>query len=132
MKKVAGTLRLDLAQFRELEAFSKFGSDLDKTTKAQLDRGARLVEILKQGQYIPMPVEKQVAIVFLGTQGLLDTVDLRFIRKFEEEFLSMLEIKHNDILKSIAEKGTLETDAANKLKEVAVKFVNTFKEKNKA
>ncbi|MEI6691718.1 MAG: F0F1 ATP synthase subunit alpha [Chlorobium sp.] len=132
MKKVAGTLRLDLAQFRELEAFSKFGSDLDKTTKAQLDRGARLVEILKQGQYIPMPVEKQVAIVFLGTQGLLDTVDLRFIRKFEEEFLSMLEVKHNDILKSIAEKGTLETDAANILKEVAVKFVNTFKEKNKA
>jgi len=132
MKKVAGTLRLDLAQFRELEAFSKFGSDLDKTTKAQLDRGARLVEILKQGQYIPMPVEKQVAIVFLGTQGLLDTVDLRFIRKFEEEFLSMLEVKHSDILKSIAEKGTLETDAANALKEVAVKFVNTFKEKNKA
>ena len=132
MKKVAGTLRLDLAQFRELEAFSKFGSDLDKTTKAQLDRGARLVEILKQGQYIPMPVEKQVAIVFLGTQGLLDTVDLRFIRKFEEEFLSMLEVKHNDILKSIAEKGTLEIDAANILKEVAVKFVNTFKEKNKA
>jgi len=132
MKKVAGTLRLDLAQFRELEAFSKFGSDLDKTTKAQLDRGARLVEILKQGQYIPMPVEKQVAIVFLGTQGLLDTVDLRFIRKFEEEFLSMLEVKHSDILKTIAEKGTLETDAANALKEVAVKFVNTFKEKNKA
>ncbi|MCX6178230.1 MAG: F0F1 ATP synthase subunit alpha [Chlorobiales bacterium] len=132
MKKVAGTLRLDLAQFRELEAFSKFGSDLDKTTKAQLDRGARLVEILKQGQYIPMPVEKQVAIIFLGTQGLLDSVDLRFIRKFEEEFLSMLEVKHSDILKAIAEKGTLETDAANALKEVAVKFVNTFKEKNKA
>ena len=132
MKKVAGTLRLDLAQFRELEAFSKFGSDLDKTTKAQLDRGARLVEILKQGQYIPMPVEKQVAIIFLGTQGLLDSVDLRFIRKFEEEFLGMLEDKHSDILKTIAEKGTLETDAANKLKEIAVKFVNAFKEKNKA
>ena len=132
MKKVAGTLRLDLAQFRELEAFSKFGSDLDKTTKAQLDRGARLVEILKQGQYIPMPVEKQVAIIFLGTQGLLDTVDLRFIRKFEEEFLAMLEIKHGDILKKIAESGTLEADAAGKLKEVALKFVDSFKEKNKA
>ena len=132
MKKVAGTLRLDLAQFRELEAFSKFGSDLDKTTKAQLDRGARLVEILKQGQYIPMPVEKQVAIIFLGTQGLLDTVDLRFIRKFEEEFLSMLEIKHNDLLKKIAESGTLEADAANTLKEIALKFVASFKEKNKA
>jgi len=132
MKKVAGTLRLDLAQFRELEAFSKFGSDLDKTTKAQLDRGARLVEILKQGQYIPMPVEKQVAIIFLGTQGLLDTVDLRFIRKFEEEFLSMLEIKQSDILKKIAESGTLEADAANTLKEIALKFVASFKEKNKA
>jgi F-type H+/Na+-transporting ATPase subunit alpha len=132
MKKVAGTLRLDLAQFRELEAFSKFGSDLDKTTKAQLDRGARLVEILKQGQYIPMPVEKQVAIIFLGTQGLLDSVDLRFIRKFEEEFLSMLEVKHSDILKKIAESGTLEADAAGKLKEIAVKFVTAFKEKNKA
>jgi F-type H+-transporting ATPase subunit alpha len=79
-----------------------------------------------------MPVEKQVAIIFLGTQGLLDTVDLRFIRKFEEEFLSMLEIKHSDILKKIAESGTLEADAAAKLKEIALKFVDSFKEKNKA
>ncbi len=132
MKKVAGTLRLDLAQFRELEAFSKFGSDLDKTTKAQLDRGARLVEILKQGQYVPMAVEKQVAIIFLGTQGLLDSVEVRFLRKFEEEFLSMLEIKHSDILKKISEAGTLEADAAAKLKEIALKFVDAFKQKNKA
>ncbi|TLU82158.1 MAG: F0F1 ATP synthase subunit alpha [Chlorobium sp.] len=132
MKKVAGTLRLDLAQFRELEAFSKFGSDLDKSTKAQLDRGARLVEILKQGQYVPMPVEKQVAIIFLGTQGLLDSVDLRYIRKFEEEFLSMLEIKHGEILKKISESGQLETDTASKLKEIGVKFVDAFKQKNKA
>ncbi|MEI7694927.1 MAG: F0F1 ATP synthase subunit alpha [Chlorobium sp.] len=132
MKKVAGTLRLDLAQFRELEAFSKFGSDLDKTTKAQLDRGARLVEILKQGQYVPMAVEKQVAIIFLGTQGLLDSVEIRFLRKFEEEFLSTLEIKHNDILKKISEAGTLEADAAARLKEIALKFVDAFKQKNKA
>ncbi len=132
MKKVAGTLRLDLAQFRELEAFSKFGSDLDKTTKAQLDRGARLVEILKQGQYVPMPVEKQVAIIFLGTQGLLDSVEVRFLRKFEEEFLSTLEIKHSDVLKKISESGTLEADAAAKLKEIALKFVDAFKQKNKA
>jgi F-type H+-transporting ATPase subunit alpha len=132
MKKVAGTLRLDLAQFRELEAFSKFGSDLDKTTKAQLDRGARLVEILKQGQYVPMPVEKQVAIIFLGTQGLLDSVEVRFLRKFEEEFLSTLEIKHSDILKKISETGTLEADAAARLKEIALKFVDAFKQKNKA
>ena len=132
MKKVAGTLRLDLAQFRELEAFSKFGSDLDKTTKAQLDRGARLVEILKQGQYIPMQVEKQVAIIFVGTQGLLDSVDLKQVRRFEDEFLAMLEQKHPDILTSIAEKGTLENDVASKLKDVAVKYVASFKEKNKA
>ncbi len=132
MKKVAGTLRLDLAQFRELEAFSKFGSDLDKTTKAQLDRGGRLVEILKQGQYIPMPVEKQVAIIFVGTQGLLDSVDLRQVRRFEEDFLAMLEQKHPEILTSISEKGTLENDVASKLKDVAVKYVASFKEKNKA
>jgi F-type H+-transporting ATPase subunit alpha len=132
MKKVAGTLRLDLAQFRELEAFSKFGSDLDKTTKAQLDRGARLVEILKQGQYVPMPVEKQVAIIFLGTQGLLDSVEVRFLRKFEEEFLSMLEIKHNDILKKILATGSMEADLAAQLKEIALKFVDAFKQKNKA
>ncbi|UWX57410.1 F0F1 ATP synthase subunit alpha [Chlorobaculum sp. MV4-Y] len=132
MKKVAGTLRLDLAQFRELEAFSKFGSDLDKSTKAQLDRGGRLVEILKQGQYIPMPVEKQVAIIFVGTQGLLDSVDLKQVRRFEEEFLAMLEQKHPEILSSIAEKGTLESDIASKLKDVAEKYVTSFKEKNKA
>ncbi len=132
MKKVAGTLRLDLAQFRELEAFSKFGSDLDKSTKAQLDRGGRLVEILKQGQYIPMPVEKQVAIIFIGTQGLLDSVDLKQVRRFEEEFLAMLEQKHPEILSSIAEKGTLESDIASKLKELAEKYVASFKEKNKA
>jgi F-type H+-transporting ATPase subunit alpha len=132
MKKVAGTLRLDLAQFRELEAFSKFGSDLDKTTKAQLDRGARLVEILKQGQYIPMPVEKQVAIVFVGTQGLLDTVDLKYVRRFEEEFFAMLEQKHPEILTTIAGTGALEADTAAKLKDAAVKFVSAFKEKHKA
>jgi F-type H+-transporting ATPase subunit alpha len=132
MKKVAGTLRLDLAQFRELEAFSKFGSDLDKTTKAQLDRGARLVEILKQGQYIPMPVEKQVAIIFVGTQGLLDSVDLKYVRRFEEDFHAMLEQKHPEILTSIAEKGTLENDVAAKLKDVAVKYVASFKERVKA
>jgi len=132
MKKVAGTLRLDLAQFRELEAFAKFGSDLDKSTKAQLDRGARLVEILKQGQYVPMPVEKQVAIIFVGTKGLLDTVDIKYVRQFEESFLEMLEQKHSDILSLIAETGKLESDMASKLTEVAQKYVAAFKEKHKA
>ncbi len=132
MKKVAGTLRLDLAQFRELEAFSKFGSDLDKTTKAQLDRGARLVEILKQGQYIPMPVEKQVAIIFIGTLGMLDSVDLKYIRRFEEDYLAMLEQKHPDILSTIATTGTLDADLAAKLKDVAEKYITAFKERVKA
>lgn len=132
MKKVAGTLRLDLAQFRELEAFSKFGSDLDKSTKAQLDRGARLVEILKQGQYVPMQVEKQVAIIFLGTQGLLDAVDVSNIRRFEEEFLGMLEQRHPELLKTIAETGALEADTAKQLKDAAEKFVSSFNQKVKA
>ncbi|NTW53082.1 MAG: F0F1 ATP synthase subunit alpha [Chlorobiaceae bacterium] len=132
MKKVAGTLRLDLAQFRELEAFSKFGSDLDKTTKAQLDRGARLVEILKQGQYIPMPVEKQVAIIFVGTLGMLDSVDLKLIRRFEEDYLAMLEQKHPEILSSIATTGALDADMAAKLKDVAEKYITAFKERVKA
>ncbi|ASQ89741.1 F0F1 ATP synthase subunit alpha [Prosthecochloris sp. GSB1] len=132
MKKVAGTLRLDLAQFRELEAFSKFGSDLDKATKAQLDRGARLVEILKQGQYVPMPVEKQVAILYVGTQGILDQLDTKYVRKFEEEFLSLLEHKHGEILKTIAETGQMDADLASRLKEIATGFLDTFKEKVKA
>jgi len=132
MKKISGTLRLDLAQFRELEAFSKFGSDLDKATKAQLDRGQRLVEILKQGQYVPMPVEKQVAIIYVGTQGILDSLDVRYVRQFEEEFLALLEHKHSDILSTIAETGKMEADLASRLKEVAEKFMGTFKETVKA
>ena len=132
MKKIAGTLRLDLAQFRELEAFSKFGSDLDKATKAQLDRGARLVEILKQGQYVPMAVEKQVAIIYVGTQGILDQLDVQYIRKFEEEFLSLLEHKHADILNAIAETGQMDADVESRLKEVAEQFLGSFSEKANA
>ncbi len=131
MKKVAGTLRLDLAQFRELEAFSKFGSDLDKATKAQLDRGQRLVEILKQGQYVPMAVEKQVAIIYAGIQGFLDQVEVKYVRKFEEEYLSLLEHKHPDILSAIAETGQIDADIASRLKEIAEQFLDTFKEKVK-
>ena len=132
MKKIAGTLRLDLAQFRELEAFSKFGSDLDKATKAQLDRGARLVEILKQDQYVPMPVEKQVAIIYAGTQGILDQLDLQHVRRFEEELLSLLEHKHSDLLGSVAETGQMDADVASRLTEVAEQFMDTFKQKMKA
>ena len=121
MKKVAGTLKLDQAQYRELAAFAKFGSDLDAVTKSILDKGAKNVELLKQGQYAPVPVEKQIAIIFLGTKGLLAGVPIDKIHEFEKSFLDMLEMKHKadvlDVLKSgkITDEimQTLETEAKN-------------------
>ncbi len=101
MKKVAGTLKLDQAQYRELEAFSKFGSDLDAATKSVIDKGTRNVEILKQAQYSPMSVEKQVAIIYLGTKGLLKDVPVKKVKEFEEEFLSFLELKHKPALEEL-------------------------------
>ncbi|WP_259068261.1 F0F1 ATP synthase subunit alpha [Mucilaginibacter sp. X4EP1] len=101
MRKVAGTLKLDQAQFRELEAFSKFGSDLDASTKNVLDKGARNVEILKQGQYSPVSVEKQVAIIYLGTKNLMRNVPVNKIREFEGEFTSMLEARHPEVLAAL-------------------------------
>jgi len=101
MKKVAGTLKLDQAQYRELEAFSKFGSDLDASTKTVLDKGARNVEILKQGQYSPVTVEKQVAIIYLGTKNLMRNVPVNKIREFENEFTSQLEARHPEVLNAL-------------------------------
>ena len=103
MKKVAGTLKLDQAQFRELEAFSKFGSDLDASTKAVIDKGTRNVEILKQGQYSPMTVENQVAIIYLGTKGLLRAVPVDKMREFEETYLQQLQVRHKDVLDALKE-----------------------------
>jgi F-type H+/Na+-transporting ATPase subunit alpha len=102
MKKVAGTLKLDQAQYRELEAFSKFGSDLDAATKSVLEKGARNVELLKQPQYSPVPVEQQTAIIYLGTKGLLSKVPVNKVREFEAEFLQVMQSKHSDTLKSLA------------------------------
>lgn len=127
MKKVAGSLRLDLAQYRALEAFTKFGSDLDKATLQQLTRGARLVEILKQGQYVPYPVEKQVAILFAGTNGYLDEIPLGEVRRFEREFLETMELKHKDILENIRSTGDLNEDTIVKLKQILDGFTNNFK-----
>jgi F-type H+-transporting ATPase subunit alpha len=110
MKKVSGTLKLDQAQFRELEAFSKFGSDLDAATKAVLDKGARNVEMLKQAQFSPLSVEKQVAMVFLGTNNLMNKVPLNKVRAFEKEFLSQLESRFEDTLISLGGKAV--TDEA--------------------
>ncbi|HCQ29828.1 MAG TPA: F0F1 ATP synthase subunit alpha [Flavobacteriales bacterium] len=101
MKKVAGTLKLDQAQFRELEAFAKFGSDLDASTQAVIDKGRRNVEILKQPQFSPMPVEEQVAIIYLGTKGLLRPVPVEKVREFEKEYLEYMRAKHQDILERV-------------------------------
>ena len=127
MKKVAGTLRLELAQYRELEAFTKFGSDLDKSTLQQLRRGARLVEILKQGQYTPYPLEKQVTIMYAGTAGFLDEIPVEAVSRYEKELLEIMELKHKDILDAIASTGELKDDTAAKLKEVLTAFTENFK-----
>ncbi len=118
MKKVAGTLKLDQALYREMEAFAKFGGDLDPATKLVLDKGARNVEILKQPQYAPVPVEKQVAIIYLGTQGLLRNVPVRRVKEFEEHFLMEMENKLPDVMAEF-KKGNLPDDGMRKMVELA-------------
>jgi F-type H+-transporting ATPase subunit alpha len=125
MKKVAGTLRVDQAQFRELEAFSKFGSDLDAATMAVLAKGSRNVEILKQGQYSPVKVEHQVAIIYCGTQGLLNKVPEKKVASFEKEFIDFLELKHKDILNKLAA-GEFSDDITSVLKEVAASLSSKY------
>jgi len=126
MKKVAGTLRLDLAQYRELAAFAQFGSDLDKATQAQLNRGARLMELLKQPQYKPLPVEKQVIILYVGTNGHLDEYPTSVVRGFEEQFFTYMESKHAAVLKTISETGKLEADTEKALKDAIAEFKKIF------
>jgi F-type H+-transporting ATPase subunit alpha len=118
MKKVAGTLKLDQAQFRELEAFAKFGSDLDEATKFVLEKGRRNVEILKQGQNSPVTVEKQVAIIYCGTKGLLSKVPVDQIKKVEEEYLTYLDVNHRDTLDQIR-KGNIGDEITAVLEKVA-------------
>jgi F-type H+-transporting ATPase subunit alpha len=120
MKQVAGSLRLDMAQFRELEAFATFGSDLDAATQAQLTRGERLVEILKQPQYQPLPLEKQVTILYAGTQGFLDKYPTDVLAKYEAGLFSFIESKHPDLFAGIVEKREL-TDDLKQLMETALK-----------
>ena len=115
MKKIAGTLRLELAQYRELEAFAKFGSDLDKATLQQLRRGERLVEILKQKQYVPMAVENQIAIIFAATNGYLDELPVEKLAEYEADLLLELDNLHKDLLKDIADKKELTDDIKNRL-----------------
>ena len=126
MKSVAGTLRLDLAQYRELEAFAKFGSDLDKNTQAQLTRGERMVEILKQGQYVPMPVEKQVAIIFAASKGFLDSVPAEKVAEFESSLFDYLEANNAEDLSIIAKEGTISDDLSEKLEKAISGFASGF------
>ncbi|HLZ89751.1 MAG TPA: hypothetical protein VKQ52_21005, partial [Puia sp.] len=126
MKKVAGTLKLDQALYREMEAFSKFGGDLDAATKLIIDKGARNVEILKQPQYSPFPVEKQVAIVYLGTQGLLRSVKVSKVREFEDHFLMEMENKLPDVLAEF-KKGNLPDDGIKKMVELANGLIPQYK-----
>jgi len=125
MKKVAGTLKLDQAQYRELEAFSKFGSDLDASTKSVIDKGARNVEILKQGQYAPVTVEKQVAIIYLGTKNLLRNVPVNKIKEFESEFTSQLEARHPETLAAL-KAGKFDNDITNVLETVAKELTGKY------
>ena len=125
MKKVAGTLKLDQAQYRELEAFSKFGSELDAATKNVLDRGAKNVEVLKQPQYSPMPVEEQVAIIFCGSNGLLRDVAVEKVQAFEKAFLQALRLDHSDLLARLRG-GKLSDEDANVLRDVAARTASDF------
>ena len=122
MKAVAGSLRLDLAQYREMAAFAQFGSELDKATQAQLARGQRMVELLKQGQYQPMPVENQVISIFAGTNGYLDDVPVNRVRQFEEELLDYVTREHPKIQRDIAAKGKLDDELTTDLRNMLTKF----------
>lgn len=126
MKKVAGSLRLDLAQYRELQAFSQFGSDLDKETQATLTRGSRMTEILKQDQYQPMPIEKQVLSLYVAVEGFLDDIELRDVRRFERELQVFVESEHEDILKTIKETKDLTEETEGKIDAAVASFKKTF------
>ncbi|MCF8266787.1 MAG: F0F1 ATP synthase subunit alpha [Ignavibacteriales bacterium] len=127
MKKVAGSLKLDLAQYRELEAFAKFGSDLDKATLRTLSKGERLVELLKQGQFAPVPVEKQVVSVFAGTQGFLETVPVSDVKRFEKEMHEFIDMKYPDLFEKIKISKVLDDQTTAKLKDALNEFVTKFK-----
>ena len=125
MKQVAGSLRIDLAQFRELAAFAQFGSDLDKSTQSQLERGKRLTEVLKQGQYVPLEVEKQVLTIWAATNGFLDDVDVNDVRRFESEFSDFVENSHPAVLETLRTKKSLDDDLKASLKEAVEDFKST-------
>ncbi len=125
MRQVAGSLRLDLAQYRELEAFAQLGTDLDKATQAQLDRGERMVELLKQGQFVPMPVEQQIASIYAGVNGYLDDIDVADVQRFETEFLDFLSTRHAEILTGMRQAGKITEELEPQLKSALDSFKST-------
>jgi F-type H+-transporting ATPase subunit alpha len=126
MKQVAGTLRLDLAQFRELAAFAQFGSDLDKSTLAQIERGKRMVELLKQDQYVPMSMVEQVSVLFAATQGFLDDIPVESVKKFEEEFLRFMKDSKADVMKELGDKKAIDDELKPKLIAALENFKKAF------
>lgn len=126
MKQVAGSMKLELAQYREVAAFAQFGSDLDASTQQLLNRGVRLTELLKQGQYVPMAIEEQVAVIYCGVRGHLDKLDPSKITKFEQEFMAMIKTSHQDILNAIAKEGHITPENDAKLKKIVTDFMATF------
>jgi F-type H+-transporting ATPase subunit alpha len=126
MRQVAGTLKLELAQYRELAAFAQFGSDLDKATQAQLNRGQRLVEILKQGQYTPLPFSKQIVIIYAGTNGFLDDLPVEQVRDFESELYKYVDTINPGLLKSIMEKKTLDDALKAEITKTLTEFKQQF------
>jgi F-type H+-transporting ATPase subunit alpha len=126
MKQVAGTLRLDLAQYRELAAFAQFGSDLDKATLAQLNRGQRMYELLKQDQYVPMPVEQQILVIFAGTNGYVDDVPVNAVKKFEQELLRLITSKYQSLLSDIKSKKQIDDDLKGRAKAAIEEFKKSF------
>ncbi|MBI5267078.1 MAG: F0F1 ATP synthase subunit alpha, partial [candidate division Zixibacteria bacterium] len=127
MRQVAGSLKLDLAQYRSLAAFAQFGSDLDEATIKQLTRGEKMVELLKQGQFVPMPVERQVMIIWCGAKGYLDDVPTESILRFEEKFLEFCETSYPDIRHNLTKERTISDDTAAKLKSAVEAFKKEFK-----
>ena len=127
MKQVAGSLRLDLAQYREMAAFAQFGSDLDKATQAQLARGSRLVEILKQPQYRPLPVEKQILLIFAGTNGFLDMYPESVLARYEKEIYEVVEKQYSAVLGEIRQKRTIDAELEKKIKDILEEFKGKFK-----
>ena len=126
MKQVAGTIKLELAQYREMEAFAQFGSDLDAATQQLLNRGARLTELLKQGQYQPLPVEEQVASIFAGVHGYLDGVAVTDVTRFEEQYLADMRARHADVLAEIRTEQKLSDDLIAKMKSILDAFTKAF------